>query len=1141
VQFCQEAAKSRKLISKKPVKLTRAKNSLNFQVNLRGLTHDVLDWTQHSSNLSTLGIFLQDQLLSAVHATGLAILTDRDRVHFGQTPPDNALSDLQYWLPSSHLARSTFSTHALATEYPDVAAYCNNAAGLLVIPLDETGTQVALWFRTEVVRSIEWAGIDHKTLIDDDLGPRLEPRSSFARWVQTRRGESEPWTALQVDAAHTLSMTLSWILARQRLRQSELRYRSLIDWSPDAIVVHQQGNIVYVNPAAVKMFGATSERELLGSPVVDHVHPDHRNTVFARLQRNQTDNIDTPLLDEKFIKLNGSTMDVELKSMSITFDAEPACQLAMRDVTERKIIEDQLRVSAHALKSISQGVLITSVDKRIVSVNDAFMRITGYSRAEVMGCDRDVLLGPLTDTNTVEAMNLALLQETVFHGEILNYCKDGRPFWNESTISPLRNQMGQLTHFVSIVRDITLRKITEKKIKLAASVFTHAREGIFIAEADSTIIDVNDTFTHITGYAREEVLGKKPNLLQSGRHTSEFYAAMWRDLNKKGHWQGEIWNKKKNGVIYPEILSISAVLDADGVIQHYVGLFTDISVIKGHESQLEKMAHFDPLTGLPNRALLGDRLRQAMVLAQRRAQQLAVVTLDLDGFKSINDAYGHEVGDHLLVIVANRIMQSLRDGDTLARLGGDEFVAIFNNLPDLSACESMLNRLLLAAAEPVQVGEHLLQVSASLGVAFFPQSQTVDADVLIRQANQVMYQAKQAGKNLYRIFDADYDRSVRNHHESIKRLTQALQNEEFVLYYQPKVNMRSGCVIGAEALIRWQHPEKGLLPPAAFLPEMEDNPLAIQVGEWVINTALTQIEQWQAQGLQLAVSVNVGVMQLQQADFVDRLRALLTAHPKVKPSSLEMEVLETSALEDVIRVTHVIKMCQSMGVKFALDDFGTGYSSLTYLKRLPVSMLKIDQSFVRGMLDDSDDLSILEGILGMAQAFRRDVIAEGVETVAHGAMLLQLGCDLAQGYGIARPMPADKLQDWVLNWRVDSSWCNLQVLSRSDLPLLYAAADHRAWVLLLEKYLRDNSSELPLLNPFECRFGRWLEGEGRPQHAHKLSFVLVVHLHQKVHALGSAICFHHDKGQRSQAQALMPEIYKLRDALLVELMTLVRQ
>ena len=578
---------------------------------------------------------------------------------------------------------------------------------------------------------------------------------------------------------------------------------------------------------------------------------------------------------------------------------------------------------------------------------------------------------------------------------------------------------------------ITRRKEDDEKLQLAGSVFSHAREGISITDAQGTIVDVNEAFTRITGYSREEAVGQNPRILSSGRHDAAFYSAVWGALILQGHWSGEIWNRRKSGELYAELITISVVRNAQGITQNYVALFSDISSIKEHQNVLERIAQFDPLTHLPNRLLLADRLQQAMTQAQRRGQQLAVAYLDLDGFKSANDRHGHDVGDQLLIAVATAMKNTLREGDTLARIGGDEFVAVLIDLDSVESCLPMLTRLVEAAATPVKLGELVLQGSASAGVTFYPQANEMESDQLLRQADQAMYQAKLAGKNRYHVFDSAHDSSMRLHHESLEHIRQALERGEFVLHYQPKVNMRSGQVIGAEALIRWQHPEKGLLPPATFLPAIENHPLAVEVGDWVIDTALTQLEAWHTAGLDLPVSVNIGGRQLQQADFVERLLATLDRHPQVKPTSLEFEVLETSALVDMAQVSNVIEACIQIGVKFALDDFGTGYSSLTYLKRLRVAILKIDQSFVRDMLDDPDDLAILEGVIGLAAAFKREVIAEGVATIAHGTLLLQLGCELAQGYGIARPMPAEHVPAWVATWQPDAAWCELPWLGGS--------------------------------------------------------------------------------------------------------------
>lgn len=559
------------------------------------------------------------------------------------------------------------------------------------------------------------------------------------------------------------------------------------------------------------------------------------------------------------------------------------------------------------------------------------------------------------------------------------------------------------------------------RLELAASVFTHAREGIMITDANANIVDVNETFTQISGYSRSDALGQNPRMLSSGRHGTDYYHQLWSDLTTKGFWSGEVWNMRKNGEIYAQMQTISRVQDAAGTTINYVSLFTDITEIKEHQQQLEYIAHYDALTHLPNRVLLADRLKQALARSHRTNSALAVLYIDLDGFKSVNDNHGHDLGDQLLITVANRWTEALREGDTLARIGGDEFIVILVDLEQSQDYQAILQRLLNAAAEPVNVNQNLVRVSASIGVTLYPQDPS-DADQLMRHADQAMYLAKQAGKNCFHLFDVAKDVAVKTHRESIEQIRLGLDRSEFVLYYQPKVNMRTGEVIGAEALIRWQHPERGLLPPSAFLPIVEDHVISIEMGDWVINQALWQMSQWRNSGLDFCVSVNVGALQLQQGCFVMRLSQQLAAHADVPPGNLELEILETSALEDITDIAELMHQCHQLGVHFAVDDFGTGYSSLTYLKRLPAELLKIDQSFVRDMLDDPDDLAIVKGVIGLAHAFHRNVIAEGVETIAHGQLLLAQDCELAQGYGIARPMPAGEIPQWVANWRPDIAW-----------------------------------------------------------------------------------------------------------------------
>ncbi|WP_371195942.1 EAL domain-containing protein [Glaciecola sp. SC05] len=822
--------------------------------------------------------------------------------------------------------------------------------------------------------------------------------------------------------------------------------------------------LLLVNNAFCTMFGLPRS-EIIGQTLATHVEPSEMAHFMANDIQVLEDGIES-ISEESLTTADMQTkMILTKKNRFIDPTGKRFLVGVVHDITQRKYTEMREKSRSQVLEKITSGEPLKAILNAIVSgvehenpamlcsillLDEAGKTLSLGTASSLPDFYNEAIDGVKIGPEIGSCGTAAFINERVIVEDIQTH-----PYWaaytelaKEANIGscwsqPIRSSEGVVLGTFAIYHhdkhsptqtDLTLieqtaslasiaieKKRAEEKLTRAASVFTHANEGIMITDASAKIIEVNDSFCRVTGYSPEEVLGQNPSMLQSGKESPEFFTKMWQTILKKGHWHGEIWNRRKNGEVYPEMLTISAVKNAAGDTEHYVSLSTDITANKANLKQLERIAHYDLLTNLPNRVLLAERLNQAIEHCKINKRSLAVAFMDLDGFKIVNDSYGHSVGDDLLIAVSKRMKRALRKGDTLARIGGDEFIAIMVDLDEFDESEFVFERLLKAAADPVVVKEASMQVSASIGVTRYPQD-SADAEQLIRHADQAMYMAKQAGKNRYHLFDTAQNKAINTQHKSIENIRTALERDEFVLHYQPKVNMRTGEVIGTEALIRWQHPSGTLVPPLEFLPVIEGHSISLELGEWVIDTALSQIANWQSMGVSLPTSVNISAYQIQQDNFTNRLATLLAAHPDVSPSSLELEILETSALHDIGQVSATMSACHKLGVLFALDDFGTGYSSLTYLKRLPAHLIKIDQSFVRDMLEDTDDLAIVEGVVGLARAFQREVIAEGVETSAHGLALLKLGCELAQGYGIAKPMLANDIPDWIANWKADDSW-----------------------------------------------------------------------------------------------------------------------
>ncbi len=557
------------------------------------------------------------------------------------------------------------------------------------------------------------------------------------------------------------------------------------------------------------------------------------------------------------------------------------------------------------------------------------------------------------------------------------------------------------------------KRVIKTNLRLSATAF-ESQEGMMITDANSVILRVNRAFSEITGYSPEDVVGKAPNLLKSGRHDAPFYAAMWEGIERTGVWQGEIWNRRKNGDVYPAWLMITAVKDDEGLTTHYVGTSTDVTERKKAEDEIKNLAFYDPLTGLPNRRLLLDRLRHAMASSSRSARHGALLFLDLDNFKTLNDTRGHDIGDLLLQEVAQRLGTCVREVDTVARLGGDEFVVMLEDLSDnlleaATQTEIVGEKILSTLNQTYHLADYACHSTPSIGVTLFADHQG-SIDDLLKRADLAMYQAKAAGRNTLRFFDPEMQSVVSTRAALEADLREAVIKQQFLLYYQTQVD-GAGRPTGVEVLLRWQHPLRGLVSPLEFIPLAEETGLILPLGHWVLETACAQLTVWAARPemAHLTVAVNVSARQFHHADFVDQVLAVLD-HTGANPKRLKLELTESLLVDDVEGVIAKMTVLKVQGVSFSLDDFGTGYSSLSYLKRLPLDQLKIDQSFVRDILIDTNDSAIAKMVVALAESMGLTVIAEGVEIEAQKDFLARNGCRAYQGYLFSRPLPIEEFE-----------------------------------------------------------------------------------------------------------------------------------
>ncbi|HEY6895848.1 MAG TPA: EAL domain-containing protein [Rhodocyclaceae bacterium] len=673
----------------------------------------------------------------------------------------------------------------------------------------------------------------------------------------------------------------------------------------------------------------------------------------------------------------------------------------------------ELRLAGCAIDVMSEAVVVADAERRIVSINPAFTRISGYTPTEAIGQTVSLLKSGRHDAAFYRAMWNQLDNCGFWSGEIWNRAKDGRIYPEWLSITTSFDARGKVLNYVGVFSDITDRKHAETDLRIAATAF-EAQEGMFITDARGVILRVNQAFSHITGYTAEEAVGETPHLLRSGRHDAAFYAAMWQAIEQTGSWQGEIWNRRKSGEIFPEWLTITAVRDGAGRVTHHVSTLTDITQRKAAENEIKHLAFYDPLTSLPNRRLLLDRLRHALSSSARSQRGGALLFIDLDNFKTLNDTLGHEKGDLLLQMVAQRLVGCVREGDTVARLGGDEFVVMLEGLstdPDAAVeqTKAIGEKILAKLNGLYDLAGHEYHSSPSVGATvFFGHQHSVEE--LLKQADLAMYKSKAAGRNRLSFFDPDMQSVISARAVLEADLREAARDKQFCLYYQPQVD-GAGKLIGAEALVRWQHPERGLVAPGEFIPLAEETGLILPLGQWVLESACRQLAAWaqQPQLAQLCMAVNVSAVQCRQVDFVDQVLAVIEA-TGANPQRLKLEVTESMLLHNLDDIIAKMLALKAKGVSFSLDDFGTGYSALTYLKQLPVDQLKIDRSFVRDLASNANDVAIARTIVALAESLGLTVIAEGVETEAQRQCLDRHGCHNYQGFFFGRPLPIEDFE-----------------------------------------------------------------------------------------------------------------------------------
>jgi diguanylate cyclase (GGDEF)-like protein/PAS domain S-box-containing protein len=695
---------------------------------------------------------------------------------------------------------------------------------------------------------------------------------------------------------------------------------------------------------------------------------------------------------------------------------ESVCHKAKLIREQAALMESEARIRL-ILDSTAEAIYGNDMEGRCTFVNPACLRILGYQRAEdlvgrpmhsvIHHSHADGRPYPREDCQIYRAY---LRDEAIHRDDEVFWHRDGHPIPVEYWSYPMHRD-GQVVGAVATFFDISERKRAEEKLRQAAMVFESTRDGVMITDLEARILAVNRAFTSITGYAEEEVRGKNPNMLHSGRQDQAFYQDMWTHFLHAGYWQGEVWNRRKNGEVYPQWITLSRVSDQQGVPTHYVGVFTDLSQIKRNEEQLDRLAHYDPLTDLPNRSLLKLRLDHALERANRHGQRVGVLYIDLDHFKAVNDSLGHETGDDLLLSVVSRFKGRIREEDTLGRLGGDGFLLLLEPIAEAQEAAEVARDLLDLLALPFTCsGGREVFLGTSIGISIYPDDGGSFSE-LLRGAETALSQAKEQGRNRLCFYTDGMNADALAMLELETALRRSLERDELVLHYQPKVDLQNGHICGVEALLRWRRDDSGLVPPASFIPLAEKSGLIVSIGAWVIDAACRQIRAWCDAGIpEVRVAVNVSACQFRMGDLEETVARALERH-QVPPQQLELELTESMLMEDPEAAARLLDRLKRIGVKLSLDDFGTGYSSFAYLSRFPIDALKIDQSFVRGIVTEPDAASIVSAVIGLARRLRLQVVAEGVESEAQLGYLRKQGCEMMQGYYFSEPVPAEEVAD----------------------------------------------------------------------------------------------------------------------------------